>query len=334
MNKLSKLGVSALCGSLAAISAAHAGEMTVSGGVDMTYMSKHDDVTGNPIGIGSDFGFAGSGELDNGWSVALAITHTNAGAYSNSNVVIGIPGLGDVRIDQGVSGTGIQRMDDITPTVWEEADGAGASIGITKVAGVSAGANVELSNLEAAPDGLAIVFAVTADADSGSTVGDKVTGGASGTLGSGWDLTLTATDALHGVAGLTVYGGLSQIDQHQNATAVTGDQKERVLGAKYAMGNFTVGYQVTDADTGLNGVTYDNTMYGVTFNVNDDLSIGYGHVESDKTGTSVDAEVDSLQAAYTMGGASFRLARSEAENSAYATASDSEVTVISVGLAF
>jgi len=75
-------------------------------------------------------------------------------------------------------------------------------------------------------------------------------------------------------------------------------------------------------------------MYGVTFNVNDDLSIGYGHVESDKTGTSVDAEVDSIQAAYTLGGASLRLARSSADNAAYASASDSEVTVLSVGLAF
>ena len=32
MNKLTKIGVSALCGSLAAISAAKAGELSVSGG--------------------------------------------------------------------------------------------------------------------------------------------------------------------------------------------------------------------------------------------------------------------------------------------------------------
>ena len=35
MNKTTKLGVSALCGSLAAVSAANAGDLTVSGGVDM-----------------------------------------------------------------------------------------------------------------------------------------------------------------------------------------------------------------------------------------------------------------------------------------------------------
>jgi outer membrane protein OmpU len=336
MNKLSKLGVSALCGSLAAVSAAHAGELTVTGGADMTYVSKHDSVTGNPIGIGSNFTLGGSGELDNGWSVALSIAMTNANAYSNTNVVIGIPGFGDVRIDQGVSGTGIQRMDDITPTVWEEADGAGQGIGITKIAGVSGGANVELSNFEMAPDGLAIVFAATADADSASTVGDKATGGSTGTLGSGWDLTLTATEDLHGVAGLTLYGGLSQVDQHQNAAAVDADSEEEVLGIKYAMGNFSAGYQITDDSTGVNGTggNYENTMYSITFNVNDDLSIGYGHIDSDKEGDTDSAEIDTLQVAYTMGGASMRIARADASNVAYVANDNQEVTTISLGLAF
>ena len=35
MNKLTKIGLTSLCGSLAAVSAANAGDMTVTGGVDM-----------------------------------------------------------------------------------------------------------------------------------------------------------------------------------------------------------------------------------------------------------------------------------------------------------
>ena len=53
MNKLTKVGCSALCGSLAAISAANAGELTVTGGADMTFSSVSNQTTGNPIGIGS-----------------------------------------------------------------------------------------------------------------------------------------------------------------------------------------------------------------------------------------------------------------------------------------
>ena len=86
MNKLTKIGASALCGSLAAISAAKAGDLAVTGGVDMSWVSLEKEVTGNPIGMGSNVGFSGSGELDNGWGVALSIAYTNKAGYSSSNV--------------------------------------------------------------------------------------------------------------------------------------------------------------------------------------------------------------------------------------------------------
>jgi outer membrane protein OmpU len=337
MNKLNKIGVSALCGSLAVISAANAGDLTVTGGADMTWMSQGGADTGNPLGIGSNYGFSGSGELDNGWSVALSIAHDNGGGYSNTSVTVGVPGMGDFLLNQGGTGTGIHRMDDITPTVWEEADGAGLTAGINKVSGTSAGATIEYTP-EMTPDGLTARVAWSPDSDS-EPAGDKSMAGVSGPLGQGWDVTLTATDGLHGVAGLTLYGGLSQVDQFQNTAAISGDKEETVLGAKYAMGNFTVGYQITDEDTGraTTNTKYENTSYGITFNVNDDLSIGYAHVESDKSGsTTGTAEATSIQAAYTMGGATVRIAEVDVDNQAYVTtaAGDVDATVISLGLAF
>ena len=165
---------------------------------------------------------------------------------------------------------------------------------------------------------------------------DKAGGGDSGTLASGWDLTLEATGDLHGVEGLTLYGGISEVDQFQNATTISGDSSERVVGIKYASGGFTVGYQQSNDDTGLvdNG-EYDNTAYSITFNVNDDLSIGYGHVESTKENSNT-AEADSIQAAYTMGGATFRIAEVDVDNQSYQTtdAYDTEATILSLGLAF
>jgi len=337
MNKLTKIGVSALCGSLAGISAANAGDLTVTGGADMTWMSQSDSTTGNPIGIGSNVGFTGSGELDNGWTVDLSIAYANGAAYSNTAVTIGLPGMGDVRVDQGVSGTGIQRLDDITPTVWEEADGAGLSAGINKIMGTSAGGTIEITPSEAMPDGLTARFAWSPDSDSGRT-SDKNAGGATGALGSGWDLTLEATGDLHGVDGLTIYGGLSEVEKFQNGSANNGDQEETVMGIKYASGNFTFGIQQTDEETGSTAATgYENTSYSVTFSVNDDLSIGYAHTESDQEGTTNPSpEADSIQAAYTMGGATFRIAEVSVDNQTYSTAAtaDRSATIISLGLAF
>ena len=336
MNKLNKIGISALCGSLAAFSAAQAGDLTVSGGADLSWISKDDQTTGNPLGIGSDFAFAGSGELDNGWTVDLSIAHTNVGGYSNANVTIGLPGVGDIKFNQGGSGTGIDRFDDNTPTVWEEADGAGQSAGINSVSGGSAGASIEVTP-SVLPDGLTGHFAYTADADGGSSINDKTSGGDSAYAGSGWDIALSAGEDLHGVSGLTIYGGIAEVDQNTHYAAVNGNKEEDVIGFKYAMGSFTFGYQQSNEDTGLTATaSYDNTAYGVTFSVNDDLSIGFGHVESDKSGTSNDPEADSIQIAYTMGGATFRLAEISVENNGYtsATSADTGATVLSLGLAF
>ena len=88
MNNKLKLGVSALCGSLAAVSAANAGDLTVSGGADLTWQSMDDTTTGNPIGIGSNYGLSGSGELDNGWTVSLGINMTNKNIYSIQTLLL------------------------------------------------------------------------------------------------------------------------------------------------------------------------------------------------------------------------------------------------------
>ena len=121
MNKLTKVGCSALCGSLAAISAATAGDLTATGSAHVTWVSKGGDTTGNPLGFNSGFSLKGSGELDNGWTYALTIAHTDGGAYSSANVDLVMGGLGSLNFDQGDSGNGIAGIDDKMPTAWEEA---------------------------------------------------------------------------------------------------------------------------------------------------------------------------------------------------------------------
>jgi len=337
MNKLTKIGASALCGSLAAISAANAGDLSVTGGVDMSWVSLDDETTGNPIGIGSNLTFKGSGELDNGWSVDLSVAHKNSDVYSNTNVTVGVPGLGDFRISQGVSGAGINRMDDLTPNVWEEAWGTGLGTGIDMVSGAGSGANIEWTPT-GTPDGLT-ARVVYSPSVGGAKSSDKVSSGDDNSVsGNGYDITLTATGDVTGVDGLTVYGGIASVDQKVNATTYNGDKDETTLGAKYAVGSWTIGYQWSEEDTGrATGTTqYNNDAYGVTFSVNDDLSIGYNHYESEAEGTAVTAEVSSIQIAYTMGGASIRLAEASVDNAKYSTAAtgDRDATTLSVSLAF
>jgi len=338
MNKLTKIGVSALCGSLASFSAANAGDLSASGSVHMTWISLDDETVGNPIGINSGVSFSGSGELDNGWTVDLSIAHTDKNAYSNTNVTVGIPGLGDLRIDQGTSGVGIDRMDDKTPTVWEEAYGWGLSSGIVNAAGSAAGAGFEFTP-SGTPDGLTARLAFSPSV-GGSNNSEKGSSGDDASVSkSGWDLTLDASSDFTGVDGLNIYAGIASVEQHQNAAAYNGDKEDRVVGASYAMGSFTFGYQWSKIDLGrATGATqYENDGYGITFNVNDDLSLGYNHYESvQSNSTNNTAEATSFQIAYTMGGATISIADGSVDNKNYSTAAanDRDATVISVQLAF
>ena len=107
----------------------------------------------------------------------------------------------------------------------------------------------------------------------------------------------------------------------------------------YAVGGLTVGYQWSEEDLGIsaNEQQYDNDGYGVTFAINDDLSVGYNHYESEQSNTTnVTAEATSVQIAYSMGGASIRLAESSSDNEDYQTGAnyDREATTLSVSLAF
>jgi outer membrane protein OmpU len=335
MNKLTKLGVSALCGSLATISSANAGDLAVTGGVDMSWVSLDKETTGNPIGIGSNLTFSGAGELENGWNVALSVALDNKNTYSNTTATITIPALGNVLVSQGVSGTGIDRMDDVTPTVWEEAYAMGVGAGINTVSGTSGGSTIEFTP-NMLPEGLTGRIAYSPDA-GGSGASDKGTSVTYSAAEAGFDLTLVAEESFHGMAGLTAHIGMSEISQSGGTS--NGDKEEETFAVNYAAGGFTVGYQWSKEDQGTSSgvLEYQNEGYGITFNVNDDLSVGYNHYESEQDNTTdVTAEATSMQIAYTMGGASIRLAEGSVDNGSYQTGTDydRDGTTLSVSLAF
>ena len=165
MNKLTKIGVSALCGSLASV-AANAGTMEVLGGATATWSSNEGQVTGNSLGMNSGLTFKGSGELDNGTTFAMTIAHGDqASTYSGGEIVMTTPSFGTIAIDQ--SGGGIDRFDDKMPTAWEETNGTGLGTGLQTVAGVGGKDSIEWT----APAGLLgdglnvhVAYAMTAGA--------------------------------------------------------------------------------------------------------------------------------------------------------------------------
>ncbi len=339
MNKLAKIGVSALCGSLAAVASAQAGEMSVSGGATATWSKGAPGTTGNPIGMNSGLTFTGSGELDNGTTFTLTVTHADQAAYSSANIVMTVPGLGTIGIDQGAGGQGIDRIDDMMPTAWEETTGTNVGTGMQTIAGVGGSSNIEWGlDSGMLPDGLSAHIAYSPSA-GGSQANDKATGGTSGAQGSGWDVVIQHSGLSDG---LNVFGGYSTIDVYTDATAGrTGDRNQVGFGATYAIGATTLGYQYTKDDIqAVSGTNYyENQAFGVSFNVNDDLSLSAGMHNSERNhtnGTTTEVEATSIQMAYSMGGASLKIAHTDVDNASYSTAvnNDKDGYTVALTLAF
>jgi outer membrane protein OmpU len=331
MNKLKLVGVSALCGSLAAFSA-QAGEMSVSGGATATYTTKEGAVTGQPLGMATGLTFTGSGELDNGNTFTVNIAHDDQNTWSAADIAMTVAGVGTFKFDQG-GGTGMDRLDDKMPTAWEESYDAGGGSGIVTVTGVGGGTDIEWAvDSGMLPDGLSAYISYSPEADS-AKVNDKSVGGGDNGVGYGYDLVLEHS----GLAdGLNVFAGYTSIKSDFG-----NDQSVRAYGATYAVGSVTVGYQYTKDEMGRTSVDfYENSAWGVSFAVNDDLSLSYGTHESEQSkgpgDASVTLETSSMQAAYSMGGMSIKFAMSDISNASYSTATkhDYDVNSLAISLAF
>jgi len=349
MNKLTKVGCSALCGSLAAISSVNAGELTVTGGADMTWMSIGETTTGNPLGIGSNLTFKGSGELDNGWTFDLTVANLNGNAYSSTVVDIGMGGLGNLKLNQG-DGSGLGSYDDKMPTAWEEAWGHGLNPGVKLVGGVGSSQHIQYTSPTVMGSKFVIAYAPEYGA---SDTADKGTAVANNEIKRGYDAIMHLNPSLGTelLAGLNIYVGASLQEKTKDSLTITNDQGEAMGAITFDIGPISLGYGVSGFVTGYEASTnpgyYKNHMYGVAFNVNDDLSISHSYYDTRKEDMSNSSgssfvednryvEVSTTQVAYSMGGASIRLARTEADNVGFsdAASADQEATVLSLGLAF
>ena len=134
------------------------------------------------------------------------------------------------------------------------------------------------------------------------------------------DGTLSYALAYTGVEGLTV--GYAEED---NGKAGTAKIDANTMYAKYAFGSFTVGVQSSEADGGLAADDDEFSAHGVTYQVTDDLTIGYHASEyqfGDQTG---DQESKSIQAAYTMGGMTLKAQSVSMDNVGGSTAARDDI---------
>ena len=251
MTNFKKIGMTALAGSLAAIGYAQAGALDVTGTARMEYQST-TSATGNAddsFAQNTSISFSGSGELDNGMNVSYFSLQAAGGNNSSSQ---------SVALDMGDAGTltmsnynmaGIGMIQDKVPNGGEQPwDDLGA---------------------HGKPE------QGVADPHTGDILGYKTSvAGATFTAAMNYEQTEPTTSAAISVAvmeGLEVGAGMAT---DQSAPDVEDDIT--TMYAKYTMGGISIGYQVTDVEPDAANTDIERTAYGVSFAVNDNMSIGYG----------------------------------------------------------
>jgi len=334
MKNIKKIGVSALAGSLAMFSAQ--ADISITGGAEFTYTTLEGtgtqssvSNTGNPFGMEHSITFNGSGEMDNGFTYSVMSNMAGQDmAQDSSRLTLDMGDLGTLGFDQGVGGYGISALENNVPTAYEEAD---HNVG-TLAHGIDVAGNSNVIGYSNSFMGVGINLRYNPEAGSS---GETLAGATSNGTEDGAETSVAITAAVPYVDGLTLAYGQSKTEY---SLASTNDDTEMTMSANYAAGPVSVGYQVSEVQSGTANTNGQNvTAYGIAFNVNENMSISYSvnEAEADNpSGTNVTEESTGIMAAYTMGSASVRVAFNEADGVNAVAADTVESTEISLALAF
>jgi hypothetical protein len=364
MNKITKIGLSALCGSLASVSVVNAGSLDVTGTADLTWSSLGGQVTGNPIGMNTGLSFTGNGELDGGQTFSVLMAHTDKATWSSSNITLNTNSAGSFKLSSAEGGQGIGGYDDNMPRAWEEVWDTGITTNANFQKGVGSSTNLSWTSPKVV--GTKVQIAWAPDNDGVQNANKGVSGAANNKYAAGWDIVLE-TGTANG--GINLFIGASETEVASGTVGllseakkpVTGDHEEGVVGLSFKLGPVAIGGQVSaerlQTQTANTANYYANSSWGIAFNVSDDLSVSYSeaaHVQSKtKKQSQQDLEVtagenineynpkswmkgDSIQVAYTIGGIGLKYAQTDYDNTAYGfdTKTPRSSRIVGISLAF
>jgi outer membrane protein OmpU len=293
MTNIKKLGLTALAGSLVAVSA-HAGEMSVSGSAIATYKTGGSDNSANTLGANTNITFSGSGELDNGYTVDTFVVYKDdVSALSSSALTVTMGSMGTIGVSK-VGGFNINgAYDETYPRAYEENSDAGGDSSANYVGNWA--------------DDNAIIYKAPAIEIAGATVNVGVEyslQAGTGTTADGGSAARSGTyDTGYGVGVTVAYEGLTlgaygaeRENRNPTANVTISDEFNGSWFVNYSMGPVAIGYQETYVDAGLaeeqmtntttaaktvgtSGGIFDSQSMSIAFNVNDDLSISYSETE-------------------------------------------------------
>ena len=357
MNKLKKIGLTALGTSLVA-SSAIAADASLTGNVGYTWSSEEvGTTTTDGIGYEADFNMSVSGEMDNGWTATGSLLLTESATLSSSWTSLTMGSLGTVIVGNGYGGVG-QAFDDVTPKAYEENhDGMKTQTAIDSI-----GANMGNSSLmyfgptiDVAGFGVQVMAGYAPEA-SNTAVTDGGVSTSSNLWSSGQELGVKISGM-----GVTAGAYANELTKDSSDLVIEEDAMTATWHVSYAAGPVSIGYQTGGAETGVVGAAtaatdpkayttasgnFEYEKMSIAANVSDNMSISWGELTetydsqgSAASGATGQADVEmkstSIQFAYSMGSMKISGYMTDTDNPGWdSDAKSDEVTELAVGFSF
>ena len=320
---------------------ANAGELTVTGSMETTYNSQSGSSTGNPLGTDRELTFSGSTELDNGITVSVMQDTTDNLGYGDNKITFGnVGGLVDIYV--GADGSPVDAIDDVTPTAYEEANGSGSGT-LNDIGGLAGEMGIGFKFT--LPILGAVDYKYIPKADGTENADNANSVDANAAVGSGESISIATNMADLPVVGsfldgLTLKAGYES-DEIQRL-ANTSDIHDATVALNYAVGNFALGVQKKVHNEGQTVATtdeirYHDTVIGIKYAVNDELSISWNEYESvrhNNTANNFVQETTAINVGYTVGGLTIGFQEASTDNAGWATATEDDSRTLGVSVAF
>jgi hypothetical protein len=340
--------------SFALLSSANAGEVSVTGTAKATYkIESSDSLTGNngagkAIGIANELAFNAAGELDNGFTWKWQVeSDPDAGATSpfqndDSRLEVTTPyGVIAAYVSEGSLSAKYKSSQAVYTVGTDHGNTAGFLYGTN----LSSYNNLQYHT----PAGL-LPYSIAFKAGytpGGVASQEAASANASGTVNddsAGFEEYQVTATPIEGLNIAASYGSKQTV--RLVAQSVNNDYEQGAYNANYTYGAATIGYGksylaptgaivdygtdaaiTTDASSGVK--YFENTMMGISYAVNDALSVSYESEQSNAekrdlninnvtyADVSVEMDITTIQAAYVMGGMTMSISLKDVENADY-----------------
>jgi outer membrane protein OmpU len=315
MNTIKKIGLTALAGSLAATSA-YAGSLDVTGSASVKYQTEDsNEVSGNPFTMGRGITFSGAGDV-NGMGLNYFYIMDDA-AFSSSGLSLDMGDMGTVSFENGGAGTGIASMKDKIAIAGGEQAYDDMGTGDNGLSSFPTKGTFGYKNVY---EGYTVSVAYN-KAGSTSTGGETTENGSSVSVA-------VSGEVYEGLNMGFGYGEVAKAGESKDETQMT-------LYGQYVYGATTVSIQTTDIEKPAGTSDVDSMGYGITFAVNENLSVGISKLDVDFNDASLNNEESTaVGASYTMGSMSLSGSTANKDSFGGSKTDDDKHTEVTLSFAF